>query len=777
MENKDKVIEEKDGEKLEPCGSDGHHEDMHGNHEDRHGHHECECCCADSDGHHEGMHSHHEDRHGHHEGECCCAESDGHHEDMHGHHEDRHSHHGPEISCGCGHCHSNDSDEDGHHHEHQEEMPLRKIIIALVLFVMGLCVEHIPFFAGYLGDLSMYGQIPVHKGIYLVLYMISYIIIGKDVIKSAVYNMLHGEFFDEQFLMSVASIGAIFVGEIGEAVAVLLFYNVGEFFQDYAVDKSRDSISALMDIRPDRAFVIRDGKTVQTVPEDVKIGETIQVKPGERVPLDGTIISGSTFMDTSALTGESVPRAAGEGSEVMAGFVNTQGVVNVKVTKLYGESAVSRILELTENSSAVKAKSEKFITRFAKVYTPVVCILAVLVASVPPLYTQYFMPEIFAEMGWHDWIYRALMFLVVSCPCALVISVPLSFFGGIGAASKHGILVKGSNFVEALSKIETAVFDKTGTLTKGIFAVSRVYAEDGINEDELVALASHAEYFSNHPISKSLQAAHLLRCQDNSCCEKAVRSEGEEISGHGIKIILEGKTVLAGNEKLMRKEGVKKADGSDYSVPEKLNADKTPGTVIYVAEDGIYKGCIVISDDIKEDSLEAIRNLKKIGVKKTVMLTGDNESTATLIAENLGIDEVYAGLLPEDKVSRVETLLKKNGAQRKGSLVFVGDGVNDSPVLARADVGVAMGGLGSDAAIEAADVVIMDDKPSRLVKAVKISRATMTIVRQNIWLSLGVKAGIMILGTLGIANMWIAVFGDVGVCFIAILNSMRILRK
>ena len=587
---------------------------------------------------------------------------------------------------------------------------------------------------------------------------------------------MHGEIFDEKFLMSIASVGAIFVGEIGEAVAVMIFYNLGEFFQDYAVDKSRNSISALMDIRPDKAFVVRNGKVEEEKPENVKIGEIIEVKPGERVALDGEIEEGSSFMDTSALTGESVPRKVEKGSAILAGFVNSEGVVRIRVTKTYGESAVTRILELTEKAAEAKAKSEKFITRFAKYYTPIVCILALCVAVLPPLALSVFAPEIFAQYGWHTWIYRALMFLVVSCPCALVISVPLSFFSGIGAASRHGILIKGSNYIEALSKVDTAVFDKTGTLTKGTFAVSKVFAVEGVGEDELLALAAHAEYYSVHPISKSLCSAHqkmnLKNGLGNSCCELCIRKNAREISGHGIKIELDQKTVLAGNEKLLEKENIQ----IDPKIKIQLEEKKLAGTTVHVAENGVYKGCIVISDELKKDAKKTIGALKKCGVRQTAMLTGDNQKTAQIVAGELGIDRLFAGLLPEDKVNRVKELIEQK-TQKKGSLVYVGDGINDSPVLACADVGVAMGALGSDAAIEAADVVIMDDKPERLIDAIKISRSTMAVVWQNVVLSLGIKVAIMVLGTLGVTGMWLAVFGDVGVTFFAVLNAMRILRK
>ena len=689
-----------------------------------------------------------------------------------------HEHHRHKHSCPC--CHSHDcGDEEGEHeegeHEEEGELLLRQIICAIVLFGAALAVEHLSVFRQILGSIQ-FGSIGIQRLVFLVLYFAAYIICGKNVIKSAVKNILHGEIFDEKFLMSIASVGAIFVGEIGEAVAVMIFYNLGEFFQDYAVDKSRNSISALMDIRPDKAFVVRNGKVEEEKPENVKIGEIIEVKPGERVALDGEIEEGSSFMDTSALTGESVPRKVEKGSAILAGFVNSEGVVRIRVTKIYGESAVTRILELTEKAAEAKAKSEKFITRFAKYYTPIVCILALCVAVLPPLALSVFAPEIFAQYGWHTWIYRALMFLVVSCPCALVISVPLSFFSGIGAASRHGILIKGSNYIEALSKVDTAVFDKTGTLTKGTFAVSKVFAVEGVGEDELLSLAAHAEYYSVHPISKSLCSAHqkmnLKNGLGNSCCELCIRKNAREISGHGIKIELDQKTVLAGNEKLLEKENIQ----IDPKIKIQLEEKKLAGTTVHVAENGVYKGCIVISDELKKDAKKTIGALKKCGVRQTAMLTGDNQKTAQIVAGELGIDRLFAGLLPEDKVNRVKELIEQK-TQKKGSLVYVGDGINDSPVLACADVGVAMGALGSDAAIEAADVVIMDDKPERLIDAIKISRSTMAVVWQNVVLSLGIKVAIMVLGTLGVTGMWLAVFGDVGVTFFAVLNAMRILRK
>lgn len=700
-------------------------------------------------------------------------------------HTHEHNHLGEHIHCDCGCC-----EHEHHEHEHEEHCheghcdcghdeessPIKKILLAGVIFIAALLFEHLPYFSAesalmqsFLTNFRSVGFInsnEIPRLIYGILYLAAYLICGHDVIKGAIRNIHKGNIFGEQFLMTIASVGAIFVGEFAEAVAVMLFYNLGEFVQDYAVDRSRDSISALIDIRPDKATVIREGKETIVSPEEVEIGEIIEVKAGERVPLDGTVIEGKSFADTSALTGESVPREVAAGSEVLAGFVNQTGLLKIRVTKSYGESAVTRILNLTQEASEVKAKSEKFIARFAKVYTPIVCFAALAVAILPPLALQFFAPELFEKYGWSVWIYRALTFLVVSCPCALVISVPLAFFCGIGSASSSGVLIKGSNFVEVLSKAKIAVFDKTGTLTKGIFDVAQVNPANGFTNDSLLAIATHAESYSNHPISKSLKKVH--HCV---LCDAIKILEPEEITGFGIRSVVEGKTVLAGNAKLMKSENV-------TGFEENSNERKLIGTIVHVAVDGLYAGNIVISDQEKEDSRIAIQNLKKLGIKKTVMLTGDTKATAQVVAENLGIDEVYADLLPENKVQQVETLMKETGVERsRNTLIFVGDGINDSPVLARADAGIAMGALGSDAAIEAADVVIMDDKPSRLIDAIKISRKTMKAVWQNIYFSIGVKVAIMLLGALGIGNLWLAVFGDVGVCLLAVANSSRVLKK
>ena len=679
-------------------------------------------------------------------------------------HEHKHDcHHEHEHGCGC--C---------HHDEEGEEPGLSKILLALALFIAGILVEHVPFIHYKLAPVYLFEGVNLYRTLYMILYFASFVICGRGVIRSALSNIRKGDFMDEKFLMSVASIGAICIGKSGEAVAIMLFYCIGEFFQDYAVDRSRDSIAALVELRADTANVLKEGRFVQMKAEDVEVGAIIQVKNGERIPLDGVVLEGSSSVDTSVLTGESMPREIGAKDQVLAGMVNIGGVLKIQVTKPYGQSAVSRILELTQKSQAVKARAEKFISRFAKVYTPVVCIAALAVAIVCPLVCMIFFPEVYAQTGWSVWFYRAFMFLVVSCPCALVISVPLAFFSGIGLAGRNGILIKGSNFVEALSKVDTGVFDKTGTLTKGIFDVTSVISAGAMSEDELIALAAHAEHFSSHPISRSIKKAHLAKCgvpdgQSPECCTCCERKNCEELNGYGIKILLDGKTVLAGNKALMQKEHVE-FDESGFA------GHQTSGTVVYIAREGRFEGAVVISDSPKENASDSIKALRKEGVKKTVMLTGDNENAAVLVAKELGIDDVYAGLLPEDKVDKIESLIEsknEKGTKSRGTVMFVGDGVNDGPVLARSDVGVAMGAMGSDAAIEAADVVIMDDKLIKLSQAVKISRRTMGIVYQNIWISLGVKAAVMVLGALGITNMWFAVFGDVGVCFIAVLNALR----
>ncbi len=581
----------------------------------------------------------------------------------------------------------------------------------------------------------------------LAFFLAAYFIIGGDVLWRAIRNISHGQVFDENFLMSIATIGAFFVGEYPEAVSVMLFYQVGEMFQDYAVNRSRKSISALMDIRPDYANVKRNGELVTVDPEEVSINDVIVVKAGEKIPLDGKVIEGYSLVDTSALTGESVPREINVGSEVLSGCINLNGLLTIQVTKEFGESTVSKILDLVENASNKKAKRENFITRFARYYTPVVVIVAAILAVVPPL--------LIPGATFNDWIYRALTFLVVSCPCALVISIPLGFFGGIGGASKLGILIKGGNHLEALAATELVVFDKTGTLTKGTFKVTEINPV-GISDTELLELTAHAESYSNHPISQSLKNAFQSEI-DNSRI-----TEVEEIPGHGVKAVVDGKAVYAGNSKLMEKVGVM------YS------HNKTVGTVVHVTVNGVYAGYIVISDEIKEDSASAIAKLKACGIHKTVMLTGDAKDVGEAVARKLGLDEVYTELLPVDKVEKVERLLAEKSS--KGNLAFAGDGINDAPVLSRSDVGIAMGGLGSDAAIEAADVVIMNDEPSKIATAIAISKKTLRIVNQNIVFALGVKAIVLVMGAFGLSNLWEAVFADVGVSVIAILNSARALR-
>ena len=588
--------------------------------------------------------------------------------------------------------------------------------------------------------------IPVDGIVKLVLFLIPYAVIGWDVLWKAIRNIAHGQVFDENFLMAIATVGAFALGEYPEGVAVMLFYQVGELFQSYAVGRSRQSIAALMDIRPDYANIEQDGKLVQVDPEDVAVGDTIVIKAGEKIPLDGVVLEGSSAVDTAALTGESLPRDVDPGDDVVSGCINQSGLLKVRVTKVFGESTVAKILDLVENSSSKKARAENFITRFARYYTPVVVIGAVLLAVLPPL--------LFGG-DWSDWLQRALIFLVISCPCALVISVPLSFFGGIGGASKQGILVKGSNYLEALAKTETVVFDKTGTLTKGTFQVTAVHP-DRISKGELLELAAMAESYSEHPISRSLREAYQKPVDASRV------TDVEEISGHGVRAKVDGHDVYAGNGKWMDRIGA-----------SWRNCHRT-GTVVHVAVDGEYAGHIVISDAVKPDAAAAIEALKREGVKKTVMLTGDVKAVGEAVAREIGIDEVHAELLPGDKVDQVERLLKNTSG--KGKLAFVGDGINDAPVLSRADIGIAMGGLGSDAAIEAADIVLMDDKPSKLAVAVRISRKTLRIVRQNIVFALGIKLLFLTLGAFGMANMWEAVFADVGVSVLAILNASRALR-
>ena len=594
--------------------------------------------------------------------------------------------------------------------------------------------------------------VQLNKWLEFVLFLVPYLIIGYDILKKAIKGIAKGQVFDENFLMAVATIGAVALGDFAEGAAVMLFYQIGELFQSVAVGKSRRNITSLMDIRPDYANVEVDGKLEKVDPDDVEIGTDIIVNPGEKVPIDGVVVSGESTLNTSALTGESVPRSVKSGDEIISGCINLTGVLRIKTSKEFGDSTVSKILDLVENSSMKKSKSENFITKFARYYTPAVCGGALVLAVLPPI-IRMIMGE---SAMWGDWITRALTFLVISCPCALVISIPLSFFAGIGCASANGVLVKGSNYLEALSDTQYIVFDKTGTLTKGVFEVTGIYPANGFDESTIVGLASYAESASNHPISISLKKYFGKEIKRDSV------SDIEEIAGHGVSAVVNGHKVYAGNIKLMHKENIA------------VDAEHNDGTVVYVSCDGVYAGCIVISDVVKDNSKKAISNLKKSGIDKTVMLTGDSKETAKRVAENLGLDEYHAELLPADKVEWVEKLLGEKSPKKK--LAFVGDGINDAPVLSRADIGIAMGALGSDAAIEAADIVLMDDDPSKIALARKISVHTLKIVKENIWFALIVKAVCLVLGALGIANMWIAIFADVGVMVLAVLNAIRALK-
>ena len=602
------------------------------------------------------------------------------------------------------------------------------IIISAILFAIALFVK-------------------MNQTLQLILMLIAYILLGKDTVLKAVKNVEKGDFFDENFLMTIATLGAIIIGEYPEAVAVMLFYEVGELFQSYAINKSRKSIADMMDIKPEYANVIRDNKSQKVDPDEVKIDEIIEIKPGERVPLDAIIVKGETTLDTSALTGESVPVEVREGATILSGCININALILAKVTKEYFDSTVNKVLDLVENAASKKSTSERLITRFSKIYTPIVIGLAVLLAIFPPI--------ISGEYNFRVWIFRALSFLVVSCPCAFVISIPLSFFSGIGAASRAGVLIKGGNYLEALSKVDTVVLDKTGTLTKGVFNVQKVIVIDkSIKEDEFISLVAMAESGSNHPISKSIQKYYNREIDTNSI------NSIKEISGKGIEAVINNKKILIGNEKLI-------------DVPNDIIVNDI-GTILYVEIENKFAGYIVISDEIKKDAKKAIKDLKDIGIKKSVMLTGDVEKVAKKVGEELGLDEIYSNLLPQDKVSKFEEIIKNKDS--KGNVVFVGDGINDAPVLARADVGIAMGAMGSDAAIEAADVVIMTDEPSKIVTAIKSSKKTMKIAMQNIILAFGVKAIALILSALGIADMWMAVFADTGVTILAVLNSFRALK-
>ena len=675
-----------------------------------------------------------------HDDHCSCGHD----------HDHDHEHHHDHNHCSCGHDH----DHHGHSHgcdccEDGAEIDLRKTVAGVVVFLIAMVIFHIP---------GLFKTIDIDTA-QLITYLLIYLLTARDIVLNAIKKLFKGKAMDEQFLMTVSSLGAFFVGQYPEACAVMLFYMVGELFQDYAVDKSRDSITDLMDIRPDYANLLKkDGSYEKVSPEKVKIGDTIIVKPGEKVPLDGVVISGQGSIDTSSLTGESLPRETMAGDDIISGSISINGALTIKVTKEFGKSTVSKILELVEHASGKKAKTERFITRFAKVYTPIVVTCAVVLAIIPPLVVSFVLGGNIADFAktWQPWIYRALTFLVVSCPCALVISVPLSFFAGIGAASTKGVLVKGSDYLEKISGCDTIVFDKTGTLTKGIFKVSKINSK--VSDLEFLKAAVIAEIYSNHPIAKSLKDA--LKITDSKAYFDIEARQNEisieEIHGKGIKAQLDGSTILAGNKKLMDQFGIA--------------CDNAQGaaTVVYVTVDGQYLGYALIEDQIKETSKETIKKLKELGVKKTVMLTGDRKEIADSIAKELGIDEVHSELLPADKVSHVEKLLKESK-----TLAFVGDGVNDAPVLARADVGIAMGAMGSDAAIEAADIVLMDDNPKNITKAIKISRRTLSIAKQNIIFALVVKVAVLVLAAVGIATMWAAVFADVGVCVLAILNAMR----
>lgn len=623
----------------------------------------------------------------------------------------------------------------------KQKKVLIRIIIASVLIILLKLVFYF---------------VNVNKYVELIAFLVPYFIIGYDILKKAVYGIFNRQVFDENFLMAIATVGAIALGEYVEGTAVMLFYQIGELFQSYAVGKSRKNITALMDIRPDYANIEVDGKLEQVDPDDVEVGSVIVVKPGEKIPIDGIVVEGSSTLNTSALTGESVPRSAKEGEEVISGCVNLTGLLKIKTDKEFGDSTVSKILDLVENSSMKKSRSENFITRFAKVYTPAVCIGALALAVIPPV-VNLVMGD---SSEWSKWLIRALTTLVISCPCALVISIPLSFFGGIGGASSRGILIKGSNYLEILSKAKYIVCDKTGTLTKGVFEVTDVVTANSYQKEELLKLAAYAESYSTHPISKSIRNAYNKNIDTN------VISDIEEISGHGVCADIKGRKILVGNKKLMEQYGID-------TTPTQSFIDKKTGTLVYVSVDGVYAGCIIISDIIKPTSAKAVKDLKKAGVKKVVMLTGDSKKVADAVGKQIGVDVVKSELLPADKVFEVEKLLDEK--EKNEVLAFVGDGINDAPVLSRADIGIAMGALGSDAAIEAADIVLMDDDPSKIATAMNISAKTLKIVHQNIVFALMVKFICLFLGAIGIANMWIAIFADVGVMVLAVLNATRCL--
>ncbi len=705
----------------------------------------------------------HEHKHEHHE--HCEHEKHSHGSENHGHH--HHNEHG--CGCCCGHNHGHGHNHEGHSHEHGKELTTGRLIFAAILFVAGIITEHLTI------NYSIPGlKYSLKETLCIIFFCVSFIIVGKNIIINAIYNLFKGHLLDEGFLMSISSIGALILGKYEEAVAIMLLYQVGEKFEDYAVDKSRNSIEEISKLRPDVATLKQISSENEKIeltevsPDDVKTGSIIIVKPGERIPIDGIITDGESFIDTSALTGESIPQKVRVGDEVLSGSINMQGVLEIQTTKHAQDSALSRILDLVENATENKTKSEQFVTRFAKVYTPIVVSAAAIVAVIPGI----FIGLTSGDWSWNNnfsvWVYRALMFLVVSCPCALVISIPLSFCGGITACAKKGILIKGSTYLEALGNTKIAVFDKTGTLTKGNFVVSHIHAtDDAITEDELLALATHTEMFSSHPISTSLKCAH-----HDKCCDEVKLENVEEITSKGIKAIVNGKEVLAGNTKLM----------NQFNIEYNECAEHQDGTIVHVACNGKYAGHIVISDEIKDDAEQTIAGLKKLGVSKTVMLTGDNQRSAEIVASKLSLDKVYAQLLSEDKLHIVEELhdeLAQNNKKtgKKGTLIFTGDGINDAPVLARADAGIAMGTMGSDAAVESADIIIMEDKPSKIVEGIKISRRTLKIVYENLIGSLGIKGVILILSALGISNMWLAVFGDVGVTILAVLNCLRLFSK
>lgn len=729
----------------------------HKHNEQGHTHcHENSCCCHSEHKHnvHHDEHNYNHEGHSHnHEGHSHNHEGHSHNHECHGHNHEGHNHDHSHSGCGCGHDHEHGGDI--------EKKDIAKLFLAGALLIAAIFVGE---YAKELSDIVNV-SLGTIETISLLIYIIAYFTVGGDVVRTAVKNISKGHVFDENFLMSIATIGAFFVGEYPEAVAVMMFYQIGETFQSYAVGKSRKSITALMDIRPDIAFVkLDDGSIVKKEPKDVRIGEILVVKPGEKVALDGKLAKGEGTIDTKALTGESLPREIEIGDSIISGSISVNGVLEIEVEKEFSQSTVSKILEMVENASSKKAQSEKFISKFARYYTPIVVYLALALAIIPPMILGMKDGNV-----WSEWVYRALNFLVISCPCALVISVPLSFFAGLGGASSQGVLIKGSNYIEALAKIDTLVFDKTGTLTKGNFKVTKFNVENGSTEEELLYKAAKAEHFSNHPIALSI--VNELKAKDDTAFNNIMSITDatgyEEIAGHGIKAHTDSEIIYAGSSRLMDKFGIK------YSPCVEL------GTIVYVAvannaSDIKYIGSIVIEDEIKEDAKDAISGLRNIGISKTVMLTGDKNDIAKYVAEKLGVSEIHAELLPADKVMWVEKLLenKKDGAK----IAFVGDGINDAPVLARADLGIAMGGVGQDAAIEAADVVLMDDKPSNIVKAIRIARKTLGIVKQNIAFAIAVKVGVLVLAALGIASMWYAVFADVGVCLIAILNALRAMK-